>query len=405
MGPFGENRPVCLNESWFQERCSDTVTIQACLQGVNDNPPVCPNILKRYIIEQDYNGPNRRQILQINCTDADSSCPNSPATPFMYMIDSVVVYEVSDGRQLNEAEANGLFEVDSNGFLWVIGDIDREGREDVHNDEYLVHMIVTDGATPPLSTTVGVSLWQSAFRVTLPLPVLFNVVTHMVCACTVHTYMCGCGCLCVCYVWVSVCVMCEHMEFSERCSLHTILYYHVTSTAPPTCPPLLLSLMCAQPWLQQVVVVIEEVNDEPPVCPTNLRMDFNCFLSNASAAVTISEDSDTAHQVINIAALDPDLDPLLDYRIVSVIPDHFDSKFYVMLQSTMCASTCVHNVCLYVCPQCAPVRVSTMCACTCVHNACLYLCPQCGPVCVSTMCAYTCVPLEVCMLVLCQPLG
>ena len=208
MGPLGENRPVCLNESWFQERCSDTVTIQACLRGVNDNPPVCPNILKRCIPEQDYNGINRRQILQINCTDADSSCPNSPATPFMYMIDRVVVYEVSDGRQLNEAEANGLFEVDSNGFLWVIGDIDREGREDVHNDEYLVHMVVTDGATPPLSTTVGVSLWQSAIRVALPLPVLFTVVTHMVCACTVrtcvHIYCACCVCVCQCVV-VSVC--------------------------------------------------------------------------------------------------------------------------------------------------------------------------------------------------------
>ena len=116
------------------------------------------------------------------------------------------------------------------------------------------------------------------------------------------------------------------------------------------------------------------------MCPTNLRMDFNCVLSNASAAVTISEDSDTAHQVINIAALDPDLDPLLDYQVVSVMPDHFDSKFYAVLQSTMCASTCVHNVCLYVCPQCVPVRVSTMCACTCVHNVCQY-----------TMCACTCV--------------
>ena len=161
MGPLGENRLVCLNESWFQERCSDTVTIQACLQGVDDNPPVCPNILKQCIPEQDYSSPNRLQIIQINCTDADSSCPNSPPTPFTYTIDSVVVYELSSGQQLNAADVSGLFEVDSNGFLWVIGDIDREGREDVHNDEYLVHMTVTDDAPAPHSTTVGVSLWCS----------------------------------------------------------------------------------------------------------------------------------------------------------------------------------------------------------------------------------------------------
>ena len=55
-------------------------------------------------------------------------------------------------------------------------------------------------------------------------------------------------------------------------------------------------------------------------------MDFACALANASAAVIISEDSDTAHQVINIAALDPDLDPQLVYQIVAVTPAHLDSK-------------------------------------------------------------------------------
>lgn len=157
MGLLGENRFVCLNESWFQEMCSNTVTVQACLQGVDDNPPVCPHILKRCIPEQDYSA-SQLQLFQINCTDEDSSCPNSPATPFTYAIDNVVVYAVSSGMQLSPAEVTGLFQVDANGFISVIGNIDREGREDVHNDEYLVQMTVTDGAAPtPHSTSVRVS--------------------------------------------------------------------------------------------------------------------------------------------------------------------------------------------------------------------------------------------------------
>lgn len=182
MGLLGENRFVCLNESWFLERCSDTVTVQACLQGVNDNPPVCPHILKQCIPEQNYSSPSQLQVVRINCTDADSNCPNSPVTPFTYTIDSVVVYEVSDGQQLNPETVNGLFDVDSNGFLQVIGNIDREGREDVHNDEYLVHMTVTDGAPTPHSTTVGVSVWCSRDAFSMAL-VLYSRVTCMVCTC------------------------------------------------------------------------------------------------------------------------------------------------------------------------------------------------------------------------------
>ena len=158
MGPLGENRFVCLNESWFQEKCSNTCIVQACLQGVDDNPPVCPHTLSQCIPEQDYSaGP--LQLFQINCTDEDSSCPNAPATPFTYAIDNVVVYGVSNGMPLSPSAVTGPFTVDTNGFLSVIGNIDREGREDVHNDEYLIQMTVTDGATPTAhSTSVRVSL-------------------------------------------------------------------------------------------------------------------------------------------------------------------------------------------------------------------------------------------------------
>ena len=56
-----------------------------------------------------------------------------------------------------------------------------------------------------------------------------------------------------------------------------------------------------------------------------LPMDFAC--DSANGAVYMSEDTDSPHQVISIAAHDPDLNPMLVYEIGGVSPGHADSEY------------------------------------------------------------------------------
>lgn len=68
------------------------------------------------------------------------------------------------------------------------------------------------------------------------------------------------------------------------------------------------------------------------MCPTDLPMDFtDCALATASGAVYMSEDTDSPHQVISIAAHDPDLDPQLVYEIAAVRPNHPASEYSLVL--------------------------------------------------------------------------
>ena len=60
--------------------------------------------------------------------------------------------------------------------------------------------------------------------------------------------------------------------------------------------------------------------------PTDIPMEVdNC----GDASISISEDSSTNHHLLNLAAHDPDLNPVLTYQIASVTPDHRSCKHLI----------------------------------------------------------------------------
>ena len=146
-GERGANLEFCAEES-FNKLCAvDPVDISVTVSNINDNPPVCPEIVHVCIQEGDYSG-RGIVVTTFTCTDADY-----PVNPeFTYSIDRV---EVHNGGA--DPSLNGLFQVVPNsGTVEAIGVFDREIGDSIR-DEYLVHVVVSDTENPIQSTMMVVS--------------------------------------------------------------------------------------------------------------------------------------------------------------------------------------------------------------------------------------------------------
>ncbi|KAL1023572.1 hypothetical protein UPYG_G00042580 [Umbra pygmaea] len=113
---------------------SSSTTVNIDVSDVNDNPPLFAQANYSVIIQE--NRPTGTSMLQLAVSDRDAT-HNGP--PFTFV--------VVDGNE------GGVFEVNQQGVLLVVGELKRKPKED-----YLLNVQVADSGKPQLSSTTYISI-------------------------------------------------------------------------------------------------------------------------------------------------------------------------------------------------------------------------------------------------------